>query len=245
MPGTDVRERIARLTAQLQGERDRIGKNEGEVSSLRSRLNLLDERISELEDELRGTDSIAPKGGGDRYEALEKRIHELETVAKKVRAGDSALREILDRQSKTVEERTGPVAELEKRVAELEKTLEARNADLARVVDKLDAAVAEIASLRAAAPAESRARAGTAPSAAAPAAASPAEAVNGEDDLKAIKGIGPKFEKALKALGVVTYAQIAGWSETDLDAYAEKLGTRPARIQKDGWIDAAKKLSGA
>jgi predicted flap endonuclease-1-like 5' DNA nuclease len=33
------------------------------------------------------------------------------------------------------------------------------------------------------------------------------------DDLKAIKGIGPKFEKLLRSAGVTTLAQIAGWSD--------------------------------
>ena len=249
MPGSD-RERIARLTAQLQGERDRIAKNESEISSMSSRLNLLDERVGELEEEVRGDASAAPKAASSNIGELEKRIDDLENVAKKVRAGDSALREILEQQQKTVDERNATVAGLEGRVAELEKALGAREADLARAVDKLDAAVAEIASLRErldaapTAPEGNATKPYVAPSRtkAAKPTATPAADANGEDDLKAIKGIGPKFEKALKKLGVVRYAQIAAWSEADLEGIAEKLGTRPQRIQKDGWIEAAKKL---
>ena len=60
-------------------------------------------------------------------------------------------------------------------------------------------------------------------------------------DLKLVRGIGPKFEKALKANGITSVRQIAEWSEADIDAIAEKLGIRADRIRKDDWVAGARR----
>jgi predicted flap endonuclease-1-like 5' DNA nuclease len=65
-----------------------------------------------------------------------------------------------------------------------------------------------------------------------------------EDDLKKIRGIGPKFERALHALGIKTFAQIASWTENDVASIAAKLKVHATRIQRDGWIEKAKELTG-
>jgi len=67
----------------------------------------------------------------------------------------------------------------------------------------------------------------------------PAEA---GDDLKRVRGIGPKFEKLLKGEGVTTVSQIAGWTEADAEAMAKKLGMKAQRIRKEDWIGSAKRL---
>jgi len=64
------------------------------------------------------------------------------------------------------------------------------------------------------------------------------------DDLKSIKGIGPKFEKLLRGAGIVTLAQIAAWTESDIDSMAQKLGVKADRIRKDDWVGNAKRLIG-
>lgn len=64
-------------------------------------------------------------------------------------------------------------------------------------------------------------------------------------DLKAVKGIGPKIEKLLKAHGVSDVRQIAGWTDEDIDAVAKKIGVKAARIRKDDWVGGAKRLVGA
>jgi predicted flap endonuclease-1-like 5' DNA nuclease len=63
------------------------------------------------------------------------------------------------------------------------------------------------------------------------------------EDLKVIKGIGPKFEKLLRSVGVTALAQIAAWSEADIDSIAAKLGVKAERIRKDDWVGNAKRLS--
>jgi predicted flap endonuclease-1-like 5' DNA nuclease len=63
------------------------------------------------------------------------------------------------------------------------------------------------------------------------------------DDLKVIKGIGPKFEKLLHAAGVTSLAQIAAWTDADIDSMAAKLGVKAERIRKDDWVGNAKRQS--
>ena len=63
-------------------------------------------------------------------------------------------------------------------------------------------------------------------------------------DLKVVKGIGPKIEKQLKSHGVTEVRQIAAWSDQDLDAMANKIGVKAARIRKDDWVGSAKRLVG-
>ena len=84
-----------------------------------------------------------------------------------------------------------------------------------------------------------------APSASRPKAAEPVvEPVLGEeeDDLQAIKGLGPKAAQALKSGGVVRYAQIAAWTEEDIAQWDTDLGAR-GRIVRDDWVGQAKTLS--
>lgn len=59
------------------------------------------------------------------------------------------------------------------------------------------------------------------------------------DNLLLIKGIGPKLNILLGELGVTSYAQIAGWSATDIAAIDEKLGNFKGRPQRDNWVDQA------
>lgn len=63
------------------------------------------------------------------------------------------------------------------------------------------------------------------------------------DDLRRIKGLGPKMATLLHSLGVTTYAQIAGWSDADLDALDTKLGAFAGRPRRDSWVEQARLLS--
>ena len=63
------------------------------------------------------------------------------------------------------------------------------------------------------------------------------------DDLTAIRGIGPAFERALRALGVHTYSQIAAWSDEQIADIADRLRTHPTRILREDWVESAKRLS--
>ena len=63
------------------------------------------------------------------------------------------------------------------------------------------------------------------------------------DDLKVIKGIGPKLEALLHELGIVTYEQVASFPAdyiTRLDDYLSFDG----RIERDNWVGQATELAG-
>lgn len=62
------------------------------------------------------------------------------------------------------------------------------------------------------------------------------------DDLTRIKGIGPKLAAQLQAMGVISFAQIAAWSEADIDRIDAGLGRFQGRIRRDSWVDQARYL---
>ena len=63
------------------------------------------------------------------------------------------------------------------------------------------------------------------------------------DDLKKIKGIGPKFEGDLNKKGVYYYRQIAAWKAKDIEMIDKIIDSFPGRIQRDGWVKQATKLA--
>jgi NADH-quinone oxidoreductase subunit E len=62
------------------------------------------------------------------------------------------------------------------------------------------------------------------------------------DDLKAIRGIGPKLEKVLNGLGVSRWAEIAAWGEADIARINAQLSFN-GRIERDDWVGQAKALA--
>ncbi|KPP87688.1 MAG: ribosomal protein L21 [Rhodobacteraceae bacterium HLUCCO07] len=73
-------------------------------------------------------------------------------------------------------------------------------------------------------------------------AAKPAAASDAGDDLKALSGVGPALEKKLHEAGVTSFAQIAEWTDADIAAMDEKLSFK-GRIEREGWVEQAKKLT--
>jgi predicted flap endonuclease-1-like 5' DNA nuclease len=64
----------------------------------------------------------------------------------------------------------------------------------------------------------------------------------GADDLKKIKGVGPKSEAKLNALGVYHFDQIAEWSLDNARWIGAALAT-PGRIERGKWIQQARELA--
>ena len=62
------------------------------------------------------------------------------------------------------------------------------------------------------------------------------------DDLKLLKGVGPKLEQTLNALGVYHFDQIASWRKKEIDWVDDKLKFK-GRIERDDWIKQAKLLA--
>ncbi|WP_170758878.1 NADH-quinone oxidoreductase subunit NuoE [Ruegeria lacuscaerulensis] len=62
------------------------------------------------------------------------------------------------------------------------------------------------------------------------------------DDLKMLKGVGPKLEETLNELGFFHYDQIAAWTPANVAWVDERLKFK-GRIERDGWIEQAGKLA--
>lgn len=78
-----------------------------------------------------------------------------------------------------------------------------------------------------------------APVPAAEPAASPEPGAVGADDLLKLKGVGPKLVALLHSFGITSYAQIAAWSESDIDTMDAQMGTFAGRIRRDNWVEQA------
>ena len=100
-------------------------------------------------------------------------------------------------------------------------------------------AMAGIAEVVGAAAAEEAVVAAGTPPASAPAASPAADG----DDLRHIKGVGPKLVTLLHSLGVTRYAEIAAWTDADIDRIDAQLGAFAGRIRRDGWVEQAKFLA--
>ncbi|MDE1992984.1 MAG: 5' DNA nuclease [Rhizobiaceae bacterium] len=75
-----------------------------------------------------------------------------------------------------------------------------------------------------------------------PAAARSRKATVKADDLKMISGIGPKLEQVLNGRGILRFADIAAWSDADVQRYDTELGFE-GRIGRDDWVGQAKALA--
>ncbi len=68
-------------------------------------------------------------------------------------------------------------------------------------------------------------------------------AVGEPDNLRLIKGVGPKLNTLLISLGVTRFDQIAEWKEAEIIEVDQYLDTFSGRITRDAWIDQAKFLA--
>ncbi len=65
----------------------------------------------------------------------------------------------------------------------------------------------------------------------------------GADDLKMIKGVGPKLEIMLNELGFYHFDQIAGWSVAEVAWVNDNLTGFKGRVSRDNWVEQARKLA--
>ena len=63
------------------------------------------------------------------------------------------------------------------------------------------------------------------------------------DDLKQIKGVGPKLETLLHDMGFFHFDQIASWTAGEIAWVDENLTGFKGRVSRDNWVDQAKKLA--
>jgi predicted flap endonuclease-1-like 5' DNA nuclease len=199
---------------------------------LRSRLDRVDSRIELLDQrfgEIDGRESTPPPG--DEFDPLEGRVEALEAhavAAARVAALEARLDALEAHGSRDAFD-----ARIEIAVSELREWFEAR----------LEAMNARIAAV------EAREQTG-APS------AEPADLAGMRERLEAlerggaadtgglrrIKGIGPKYERLLREAGVHDVADIARWTDADIERFAAVLGIAANRIRNAGWVEIAQGL---
>ncbi|WP_298857323.1 NADH-quinone oxidoreductase subunit E [uncultured Sulfitobacter sp.] len=66
---------------------------------------------------------------------------------------------------------------------------------------------------------------------------------SGADDLKLIKGIGPKLETMVNSMGFFHFDQIAKWGQDELAWVDQNLEGFKGRASRDNWVDQADKLA--
>jgi len=66
---------------------------------------------------------------------------------------------------------------------------------------------------------------------------------DGADDLKKIKGVGPKLEVLLNDLGFYHFDQIAKWNDAEVAWVDQNLKGFKGRVSRDKWVSQAKTLS--
>ena len=65
----------------------------------------------------------------------------------------------------------------------------------------------------------------------------------GADDLKLIKGVGPKMETLLHGLGFFHFDQVSKWSADEVAWVDQNLEGFKGRVSRDSWVDQAKSLA--
>jgi len=63
------------------------------------------------------------------------------------------------------------------------------------------------------------------------------------DDLKLVKGIGPKMESTLNQIGIFTFAQVGKMTSKEYNMLDDLTGAFPGRAQRDDWAGQAQKLN--
>ena len=114
---------------------------------------------------------------------------------------------------------------------------------MAKIINYLNLGAKDAAPKAKAAPKKAAAPKAEAKTEAPKAAPKKAAAKAGNDDLTQLDGVGPAFAKKLNEAGVTSFAQIAAWTEADLDSLNETVSGLKAKAEANNWIEAAKSLA--
>lgn len=63
------------------------------------------------------------------------------------------------------------------------------------------------------------------------------------DDLRRIKGVGPKLAERLRKSGVTRFEQIAAWDAKTIAEQGKRLGRHGGRVEADDWVGQARILA--
>lgn len=243
-----LRERLAQVEVQSAATRSIAARVETEAARAHQRLDAADARVATLETTTKERLGAIEGALDESRRSLETRLAELGErptapmledpgEIATLRTAVGTLRAQLGEHDRQFEARRARVESVESRLAALDPRL----VDLRRAVEGFDLRLVALERAQEAlrADVDARLRALEASAAAAPAkkAAAP------EPELRRIKGIGPKYEKALREAGITTLAQVAAMTDDDLARIAGLLAVPVERVRKLGWPEAARALS--
>ncbi len=261
-------ERSQRARAAAEAERDELkrrlqaNRRREERAEHLEREKLIERNTRELRVEIDKLNGRLARETERQQAEIAKRDRELEQQKqqlqqlKQLREQNDERGQKLDRQEQglrqlqeEIEERGQKIEQQEQRLRRLQEEIEERDRRLERQKHQLQQLRAQIdegepRAERAAAEqgSEEGQRMGTVRQLQTPAAASCRDAAEPEDDLKRIRGIGPRFERALKDNGIGQYEQIAAWGPAEIEEIAGKIGVNAKRIVRDKWVQSAREL---
>jgi predicted flap endonuclease-1-like 5' DNA nuclease len=163
---------------------------------------------------LRVRQAAQPADRSDRSDPAQLRL-DLER-SRRQREGDAYLREL----EKVFAQRSQELLEADGREASLVSRLHQQTLRIAELEQQLLAKSALVEQLQAAAQ----------------------RAPQPTDELLRIRGIGPSYARALRALGVDSLAAIAAWSPADVSEISQRLNIKSSRVERGRWIEQARTL---
>lgn len=234
-----------RRVSQVVVDTEQLDRVRGELAAARRQRDERASRVSTLEAELAAAQSASGASDADAAASADAqaRIASLE-------ADLQAAREA----AQSAEGNADAAAALAQATANLEACQRERAAGERRISD-LEAEIADCRASSAAAAVPSAPPVATAVAATPEPAAEPApaegrrpEALAGPrggqaDDLKRIKGIGPKLEKLCNTLGFYHFDQVAAWTEDEVAWVDQNLEGFKGRVTRDEWVAQAKVLA--
>lgn len=212
-------QRMQQLEEEITDLAERLGLKEAELGRRRAEILRVEQELQSCRAALEAAQDglLAARQAGERYarELADTRANLVESY----RATEQLQARAAVGESMTgrFEQRLRELEETRKRLQHLDAVVEQLSAQAALVplrerrIRELEAALAE------------RAR----------------RPPDGTDDLKLIHGVGPALERMLNAEGILSYRQIAAWSEADIERMAGRLKRFGGRIRKDDWVGQA------
>ncbi len=261
------RNELDELRGQLSAKEERIEAMLAELresdskAQIEARLLELDERGDAFAEELRRRLERSQERRAV-VAALDTRVRELEEgtemsrVRMRLERVDHQLRGALERVASLEQAQADLVAQLgareasDRRIARLESLFAELAAEVGdqrdgRDIDELRARLSDVEALTVEAGSELKAQESRLRELSESIAPPPmrARSRGPAPGLTRIKGIGPKYARRLAQHGIETIAQVAEWTDADVDRVAAELGIKAARIHKAGWVQSARALS--
>lgn len=255
-PGSAPSEaRIGQIEVQLQATRAALGRASEDVAAAQRRADAAEATAASLAKvvealrtqltesrtalEARVGDALARADRPVALDAVLERLDRLDHGMGQARAGQATAQHELAEHARLFESRKARLESVEARLGRLES--DARWTELHRAIERIDLRLSALEKTRAdgtgdLTPLLERLNK-LEEQAAAPRSAADK---SGGEGLQRVKGIGPKYAKQLRELGITEPAQIAAWTDADLSAIADKLGVPKKRLEKLGWIEAAR-----